>query len=101
MRGMTNPEPSPFDSDAADRARMARLRDMATGLDRMLVVASALIETGRIVDLAGIENGVGQLCAGVLDLPPELARQLRPALIALGTRLDGAEGTLRLRHAPD
>lgn len=98
---MTNPGLTPFDSDAADRARMARLRDMAAGLDRTLVVASALVETGRSVDLAGIENGVGQLCAGVLDLPPELGRELRPTLIALGLRLDAAEGALRLRRVPD
>jgi len=98
---MTSPGPTPFDSDAADRARMARLRDMASGLDRTLVVASALVQTGRRVDLAGIENGVGQLCAGVLDLPPELGRAMRPTLIALGLRLDAAEGTLRLHCAPD
>src|SRR5579875_1055343 len=101
MRVMTTPALPPFDADAAERARMAQMRQMAAGIDRMLLVATALIEMGRTVELAGIEAGVGRLCAGALDLPPELGREFRPTLIALRTRLDAAEGRLRLRHAED
>ena len=75
------------------------MQTMADGLDRMLLVATALIEIGREVELAGVESGIGQLCAGVLDLPPDAGRAFRPTLIALLMRLDAAEGTLRLRHA--
>ena len=101
MQVMKTPALPPFDANQADRARMAQMQQMATGLDRMLLVATALIEMGRTVELAGIESGVGRLCAGVLDLPPEQGREFRPTLIALRTRLDAAEGTLRLHHAED
>jgi hypothetical protein len=101
MQSMTTPLLPPFDTDEADRARMAQMQELATGLDRMLLVATALIEMGRPVELAGIEAGMGRLCAGTLDLPPALGRELRPSLIALRTRLDAAEGTLRLRYATD
>jgi hypothetical protein len=101
MPGMTTETlPSPFDHETADRARTAEILSMAAGFDRMLLLAASLIETGRQVELAGIESGIGRLCACVLDLPPEQGRAFRAELASLLARLDAAEGALRRRHAP-
>lgn len=47
-----------------------RVTDLGSRLSRTLGIARALAESGRQLDLRGIEDGVGQLCAQTLDLPP-------------------------------
>jgi hypothetical protein len=51
-----------------------RVAELASRLLRTLGVARALAESGRELDLRGIEDGVGQLCAQTLDLPTPEAR---------------------------
>ena len=54
---------------------------MADGLVRTITIARLLVENGRTVDMAGLDRGVGLLCAKALDLPPEAGRTLRPQLM--------------------
>lgn len=70
--------------DAAVSDASARAAQLA----RTLAVARALVLGGRAVDLRGIEDGVGALCARTLDLGPADAKALVPALHALRARLD-------------
>lgn len=48
-----------------------------------VVVARALVEGGRRVDLEGLDRDATALCAAVIALRAEDARLLRPALEAL------------------
>jgi hypothetical protein len=56
---------------------------LAERLGRTAAVARALILAGRTVELAGIEDGVGLLCAKTLDLPRDQARHVLPSLYAV------------------
>ena len=92
-RGVRAPDPE----DTPLRAAQA----MAAGLLRTVRIAAALVAAGRAVDLDGIDDLIGRLCARVLDLPPEqgllLADDLRRLLSEADTlhaRLSGRE------HAP-
>ena len=42
----------------------------ALALAGMLRTARALTQTRRTIDLAGLDQEVGRLCAAALDLPP-------------------------------
>ena len=52
-------------------------------LEGMLRVALALVAAERPIDLAGLDQRVGRVCAQALDLPPAEGRALRPRLAAL------------------
>ena len=54
-----------------------------------LALARVFVESGRRVDLTGLDTGTAALCAAIELLPPDLARPLRPALITLLAELDG------------
>jgi hypothetical protein len=45
-----------------------------------VAVARALVEGGRLIDLAGLERDCAVLCAALMALDPSDARRLRPAL---------------------
>ncbi len=68
---------------------------LAHALAGTLRVARALTSSGRAIDLAGLENPVGLLCAKSLDLPPEQGRQMRLVLIALRQEIEAMAATLR------
>jgi hypothetical protein len=57
-------------------------------LDGTLAMARALVESGRRIELDGLENDAAALCAALMLLSPEAARALRPALIALRRQVD-------------
>ncbi|WP_158292426.1 hypothetical protein [Paracraurococcus ruber] len=59
-----------------------------------LAVARALVESGRRIDLQGLDAGAAVVCAAVEMLPPEHARPLRPALLALLDEVDGLGAAL-------
>ncbi len=69
-----------------------RLLTLAARLTRTVAVARALIAAGRVVDLTGLEDGVGLLCAKTLDLDRLDARQILPALLELTAQIDGLRG---------
>ena len=71
----------PFDSADYDAAAIKTAVSMADGLVRTITIARLLVENGRTVDMAGLDRGVGLLCAKALDLPPEAGRTLRPQLM--------------------
>ena len=92
-----------FTSDAADfdaTALQATIA-MGEGLMRTMLIARLLVTNGRTVEMAGLEHGVGLLCAKSLDLPPEGGRSVRPHLIALLTELDALTEALRDQAAED
>ncbi len=62
---------------------------MSEELARTICIARALVEHGRTVDLAGLDRGVGLLCAKTLDLAPEAGRTARPHLVSLAPRPSG------------
>lgn len=69
---------------------------LAERLSRTLAVARALAISGRQIDLNGIQDGVGLLCAKTLDLPRADARRLLPALHEVLAQID----SLRLALPP-
>jgi len=66
-------------------------RDVAVYIDDLLktiAVATAPTKSGRRVDLAGLDQSVGVLCAKTLDLMPDEGRKLRASLLDLLRALD-------------
>jgi len=76
-----------------------RLTDLAGRLSRTLGIARALAQSGRVVDMTGIDDGVGMLCAKILDLPPPDARFMLPALLEMLGQVEAL--LLVLRDPPD
>ena len=72
-----------------------RLATLAERLARTLAVARALTLAGRHVDLTGIEDGMGLLCAKTLDLSRAEAQCLLPALYELRAQLDSLNLVIR------
>jgi hypothetical protein len=67
---------------------MAALQTLADRLTRTVSIARALVESGRAVDLAGLEDGVGLLCAKTLDMPIPESREMLPAMLELRAQID-------------
>jgi hypothetical protein len=81
---------------------VGQLVTLAERLSRTAAVARALIMAGRTVDLAGIEDGIGLLCAKSLDLPRENAREILPAMHALLAQLASLTTAIQMPvHRPD
>lgn len=76
---------SPAPATDARTAAVAGLADQVAGTLRL---AGALARGGRRLDLAGLDQMIGRLCAQALDLPPDQGRRLRPRLAALLADLD-------------
>ena len=76
-------------TDAAPHALVA-----IEALHATLLMARALHEAGRRLDLAGLDAQAASLCTAVALLPPADARPLRPALLALLREVDGLRGSL-------
>ena len=60
-----------------------------------LAVARALVESGRRIDLGGLERDAVALCAAVLVLDVAEARRLRPAIEALRHQVDSLAASMR------
>ena len=86
-------DPHAFDPVAAVSA-------LADELSRTIGLARALAQSGRTIDLAGLDTRIGLLCAKSLDLPPEEGRALRPRLIALSGSIEALSRTVSARAAP-
>ncbi len=75
------------------QTQAAALAEAACGMLRM---ARALVESHRAVDLDGMQDAVGRLCAATFDLPFEESRKLRQHLLAVLAELDGLEQALHV-----
>jgi hypothetical protein len=71
---------------------------LAEQTGRVLAVANAMVSSGRQVDLGGLQNSAGLLCAKSLDLAPGEAGLVRHELIRLVASLDELATCLRQRH---
>jgi len=76
-----------------------RVNELALRVTRTLGVARALAERGRRLDLAGIEDGIGILCAQTLDLPTQDARCMLPVLREVLAQLNALSAAIQ-REAP-
>jgi hypothetical protein len=63
-------------------------------MDSTLAVATALAESGRSLDLQGLEEQMTRLCGAVLMLPAAEGQALRPAMAGLLVRLEGLSAAL-------
>lgn len=61
----------------------------------MIRLAEGIAAAGRPIDLEGLDDTVGRICAQALDLPPEAGVRLRPGLAALVAALDRLSVALR------
>lgn len=91
---MTDPWPPPTYDPAATQ------RGLAEQVRQILATAHALADAGRTLDLAGLDDAVGVLCAKTLDLPPADGRAARSGLTAILAELDLLGATLRAEGPP-
>jgi hypothetical protein len=71
---------------------------LAEQISRMLAIAGALAASRRRVDLDGLQNNVGLLCARALDLASTDAPLVRVEMIRLVAGLDSLSAALREQH---
>jgi hypothetical protein len=67
---------------------LAKLDALADGVLATLRTARGLVDSGRRIDLAGLDDMVGLLCAQALDLPPAEGRAALTRLEHIGAELD-------------
>ena len=82
--------------------------DAATALCEVTACADAIIQTvrvsralvvsGRLVSLDGLEQQIAQLCARCLGLHPDDGRRMRLHLLALRAELDATTALLAARY---
>ena len=66
---------------------------------RMIAVAQALATSDRPVDLDGLQQQIGLLCAKALDLPPNQTGFARIELLRLVSGLDALRAAMRQNSA--
>ncbi len=86
--------------ETASPTRPQRLSDLASRLARTIGLARALVQGGRQLDLTGIDDGIGVLCAQTLDLPPDQAQMMLPLLWDMRTQIDSLTAALRGGASP-
>ena len=84
----------PVQDRSADQRAADSVRHLGTQLIATLSTARILIEAGRDVDLSGAQHSVGQFCARVLDLPPDIGAELRRLLVAVRAEVDRTRAAL-------
>lgn len=77
------PNPTTVPPSPSDRA--AVLVEAVVGTLRL---ARVLAQSQRPIDLAGLDQEIGRLCAAALDLPPTEGQAMRPRLAAVLAELD-------------
>ena len=71
-----------------DHDRHTNLESLAEAAHGIIRMAASLVASGRPVDLDGLQDPVGRVCAGCLDLPPALGRAMRPLLSGMVAEID-------------
>lgn len=72
----------------ASATPLGAVRAYASDLGQTVAMARALVESGRAIDLAGLDAQVGLLCAKALDLPPAEGRAVQADLMTLLGAMD-------------
>ncbi len=80
-----------------DTHDLASVRTCLEDVRTDLRTAQALLDAGRAVDLTGMDGRMAALCAQALGLPPPLARQTLPDLLALRDTVEVLVETLGRR----
>ena len=70
-------------------------------LARAMGIARAMIGAGRELDLTGIDDGIGLLCAQVLDLPPPDSKTMLFHLEELRAQADELAAKIRTHLSGD
>ena len=92
-----DPYPSPAPGPAFDpEAEALAIADQTA---RMIAVTQALVASQRHVDIDGLQQHVGLLCAKALDLPPTKTGFLKLELQRLVAALDRLNATMREHSA--
>lgn len=81
----------------ADDTTFPALAEAIAAAGGLLRLAEGIAAAGRPIDLSGLDNTLGRICAQALDLPPEQGARLRPAMAALVSDLDLLSQALRRR----
>lgn len=81
-------------------SRQPAAEQAAEAVANMLRLARGMVQAGRRVELEGLDQMVGRLCARCLDLPPEEGRALRPQLAALLVEIDALNASLARAQPP-
>jgi hypothetical protein len=87
-------------SGIAAHDAFAAVHALAEELAQTVGVAQALAESGRVIELTGLDERIGLLCAKSLDLPSADGRRLRPHLIVLSAAIEALSRVLSERDAP-
>ena len=91
----------PFDQPDYDVQAIGSVLALSENLGRTICIARVLVENGRVVDLAGLEHGVGLLCAKALDLPADAGRIARDHLLTLLAETAALTVALQQHSDPD
>ena len=87
-----DPHAEPTPSSPSDRAAALARASVGT-----LQVARALAQSRRSIDLAGLDQEIGRLCAAALDLPAAQGRAMRPLLVDVLAELDALAACVAVR----
>lgn len=86
--------PGSYTFPLAAPSRQPAAEQGADAVATMLRLARGMVAAGRRVNLDGMDQMIGRLCARCLDLPPEEGRILRPRLAELLSEIDALHGVL-------
>lgn len=64
------------------------VRGLASSLTFLIRLSRVLAGAGRPVDLSGLDDRIGLLCARVMDLDPEDGTEIKPYVFQLAGEID-------------
>jgi hypothetical protein len=99
--GAQNPPRPPrdfFDTRHSARVAYQTVLGMVQGFATTICIARSLAAGEREMDLSGLHEAAGILCARALDLRPEHGRQLVPRLQSVLEELDALHTVLAPAH---
>ena len=91
--------PLPFPAPERDFDPEAEVLALSEQTARMIGVAKALVMSQRHVDVQGLQNHIGLLCAKALDLPRSKTGFLKLELTRLVSELDALTASMRKNAA--
>ena len=96
---MRNGNPSSCVATETDFDPETEILALSAQTARLVSVAQTLVNGQRYVDIDGLQEQVGLLCAKALDLPPSRTKLLRLELVQLASALDALNASLRANAA--